>query len=242
MNFRDSTRSICQETDKRLWQAYDNRDTPAKKGDIYIGFRFPQKSDGTIRMSEQEARLAAVESILHTKMQYSIETPTMERYCFTGTTHQSASTDLTIYDLESTQKCNVEFKAGGRSPNAIDHLPIRKDFEKLLRESPSGLWFHLLKSVNKSTLPNLLHVMANQIFSILEKEDNERINTPSLTIHISVLNHQFSIEKTISVQKLLSMSNDQIIALLEIGLVVSREQIAEELNLNGWLLFINEDA
>lgn len=242
MNFEDRTRLIFQETDKRLWQAYDNRLTPERRGNIDIGLRFPQKSDGAIRVSEQEARLACVESVLQTNLQYSIETPTMENYSFTGTTELSASTDLTIYDLESPQKCNIEFKAGGKSPHANDHLPIRKDFEKLLREKPTALWFHLLESVRNSTIPNLLHVMADQIFSILEKEGREGISSPSLTIHICVLNHQFSIEKTISVQKLLSMSNEQIIASLEIGLVVSRAQITEELNLKDWLLLKNVGA
>ena len=52
--------------------------------------------------------------------------------------------------------CNVEFKAQGASSSAKDKSSIYKDVQKLLREPVWGLWFHLLNSVNNSTIKNSL--------------------------------------------------------------------------------------
>ena len=97
---------------------------------------------------------------------YSVETPTNGTYRQTGKTDVSALSDLSVYvcvekDNSNNNKnnkekiffekmVNVEFKANN---------PVKKDFmkdiEKIIKEKEHGNWFHLLKNVNKNTLPGV---------------------------------------------------------------------------------------
>ena len=70
----------------------------------------------------------------------------------------SASSDLSLYrhDGGSLKKVmNVEFKAHNPSFNYI-----RKDIEKLVRESIPGNWFHTLKSIDSGTFPVLFEKLS----------------------------------------------------------------------------------
>lgn len=228
-------KEVFKAADGKLWLTYKKREYPQNSRTSDVHLVFPKMRNGTIRMSEQEARLACVESIMDTNMRYAIETPTMEMYSFTnGGLALSASTDLTIYENDMTKTYNIEFKSKGSSPGRGDHRYIGKDFQKLLREKPPGLWFHLLESVNNSTLPNLLEVMAEEVHKVLSAKTLFKIKSPTLLIHVCVLKHQFSIEKPFDVKQLRSSSLEQIKDQFSIDLTVSRTQLLQQNSVNGW--------
>lgn len=121
----------------------------------------PQKRNGEIRVSEQEARIIYC-SILNTlNYFYSIETPTTEIYQQTGSKPISASSDLSLYRERNDQfhkVMNIEFKAHNPAQEQI-----RKDIEKLIRESIAGTWFHVLKNVDSRTIPVLFEKMKESL-------------------------------------------------------------------------------
>ena len=122
----------------------------------------PQKRNGDIRISEQEARVLCCGILNTLNYYYSIETPTVEVCQQTGSKPVSASSDLSLYREKNDQFdkiMNVEFKA--HNP-AQEH--IRKDIEKLVRESIPGNWFHLLKNVDSKTIPVLFGKMKESLF------------------------------------------------------------------------------
>ena len=158
-------------------------------------FLFPRYRNNKLRVSEQEARFAFVEALCRRSLRYSIETPTSKRYQFKGNTNKiSAQTDLSVYDMNGKSSiCNVEFKAHGASK---DNPAIKKDVEKLLREPVWGLWFHILKGVNNSTINNLISVITRHICQVQEELDND-VEASGLTLHICVLRYGFSLQKDI---------------------------------------------
>lgn len=120
---------------------------------------FPTYRAGECRVSEQEARFAFVEALAGTSLYYSVETPTSEEYCFTGSSGnaRSAQTDLTV--CRSTARgleemANVEFKCG--APPLLD---ISKDIQKLVKEQEKrdllGNWFHVLRNADRGTFKML---------------------------------------------------------------------------------------
>ena len=121
----------------------------------------PKKRTEDIRISEQEARFLYCSLLNNLNYFYSVETPTEEVYIQKGQTPQSAASDLSLYTYNNkafSKVMNVEFKA---------HNPpeehIRKDIEKLLKESIPGNWFHTLKNVDKRTLSRLFEKIANSL-------------------------------------------------------------------------------
>jgi len=120
---------------------------------------FPSKGkDGKktdeIRISEQEARFLFCRELEKSRKNYknyyySVETPTLYQYSFSGVKKTSAMTDLTIHEKENDEYkrlVNVEFKA--HNPDK-DH--IKKDIEKLVTEDVDNkLWFHLFKNEDKT--------------------------------------------------------------------------------------------
>lgn len=140
--------TACERTDCILWRAY-NLSLKGEFGNIDRGhLLFPKcrsKKKESLRVSEQEARFAFVESLHSTDFLYSVETPTSKLYQFTGKTRLSAQSDLAIHDQTGRRICNVEFKAKGISHSARQHDHIYKDFQKLLREPVRGLWFHFFR-------------------------------------------------------------------------------------------------
>lgn len=186
-------------------------------------------------MSEQEARFAFLESLSRVPLLYSVEAPTKKLYQFTGKTPLSAQTDLAVHDENGQQICNVEFKAKGVSISAGKHFPIYKDLQKLLREQVWGLWFHLLESVNNSTINNLLSVMAEQICKVRQEYRGD-IGSPGLTIHICVLQHGFSVQRDVIVRSDSGLISDELRRLLHLGLSVSRSELLGVEDQNGWRL------
>ena len=116
---------------------------------------YPQHRDGSIRISEQEARIIYC-SVLNeqSKYWYSVETPTEKEYSFEGSKELSARSDISLYtfsdELGFSKQVNVEFKAHNPPPESI-----AKDVEKIINEGLVGNWFHVLADVDKRTLPAL---------------------------------------------------------------------------------------
>jgi len=156
----------CKRADICLWDAH-TKSVQSRFGVPGAGHLvFPQyrgKRGSSLRVSEQEARFAFVEALCQGSLWYSVEAPTCKLYQFTGKTPLSAQTDLAVHDENGSRFCNVEFKAKGVSSSAQNHFAIYKDLQKLLREPVWGLWFHLLESINNSTINGLLAVMGKQI-------------------------------------------------------------------------------
>ena len=95
-----------------------------------------------------------------------------------------------------------------------------------------GLWFHLLESVNKATIFNFLSVIAKKVDKVQHKCGKD-VETAGLTIHVCVLKHGFSLQKDVP------LSSDKISAdakILKESLCVSRSELIEVKDLNGWEL------
>ena len=239
--------SQCRRTDRLLWEAYARSDCGSTDTDrcrlLFPRYRGKKEGEkGKLRVSEQGARFAFVEALCTAgQFRYSVETPTDKTYKFTGKHEESAQTDLTLYDLDTTSRlCNVEFKAGGKSmkggktdeTHEAHVFPIFKDVLKLMREPVWGLWFHLLESTDNSTIANFLEVIRAGIGEVRGGTDD--IETDGLTIHVCVLKHGFSLQKDVR----LDLDDSELERHLHFDLRVSREKLLEKPKpkLNGWKL------
>ena len=178
--------AICNRADEMLWSAY-GQSTSAPCGH----FVFPSPRDShkvKRRVSEQEARLAYIETLIENERKYAIEAPTAKRYAFKqDATERAAMTDLCVYARGQEQECNVEFKSGGASNNRTsnNNEHIRKDVEKLLREEPWGVWYHLLRECNSATVASLVAVLNKKIDEVAaERQD---LAARGMSVHICVL-------------------------------------------------------
>lgn len=116
------------------------------------GLVFPRKRDGTLRISEQEAKLLFIQHLTVDKRYcFCVETPTTETYVQKGTTPMSARVDLTLLGNDSRPVAHIEQKA-----HNCELESIRKDLEKLLRERSTGCWFHTLERADRDTIQALL--------------------------------------------------------------------------------------
>lgn len=150
---------------------------------------FPVKRvNEEIRISEQEARLLYCNILNNLNYFYSIETPTKEAYQQTGSTPLSALSDISIYcyiNNKFEKLGNVELKA--HNP-ATQH--ISKDIEKMIKEEKDGNWFHVLKNVDKATLPSVFNKF------ILSFEEHKGKGTEKFILFcICILEKKFSIIK-----------------------------------------------
>ena len=223
--------NVCRHTDCILWDAYEqSKDSQRALGTGHLDFTWTRK--GELRVSEQEARFAFVEALCQEGLRYSTEVPTTELYNFSGKSgnDQSALTDVQARDESAKVICNVEFKAKGISMRAKTKKDIYKDIEKLMREPEWGGWFHLLKNVNRSTIPNILFVIAEQIGKV--KRHGKEIKATGLTIHVCVLREKFSIQKNVP----FSLDDTKLAEHLHVDYRVSRGKLKEVSDLNGWCL------
>lgn len=110
-------------------------------------------SDYKTRISEQELRFiytALLEKMfISLPITYSVETPTDERYSFSGDGSRSAASDMSLYEND-IKICNIELKANQPSQDAVD-----KDIEKLCTENVVGVWSHLLDNTDAGTIRTL---------------------------------------------------------------------------------------
>ena len=159
----------------------------------------PKKGDKK-RISEQELRQCFIDIIKEKDdLFYSIETPTKEKYRFTGTNDLSGNLDLCIYNLVNNklERVNcIEFKAHNMESTYIN------DIKKLTKEKGTNLYFHLLGAVNKSTLTSekspkrkgLLVKLKDDLSSVIT---NNQFNASSITFAIISLSPFFLIYQTI---------------------------------------------
>lgn len=181
----DDVSRLCRAADERLWVAWSNAKNQSYSPDrtqiVYPSYG----RNGGIRASEQEARLAFIESLIgESSHLFSIETPTNELYSFSGNQAVSAQTDLALHNDGGGIDLRVEFKAKGYSPDRQDKHPIFKDMQKLLREKAPGLWFHVLENVDLTTIDKLLAVLTEGIASTV---DQHSIQNNQLGIHVCIL-------------------------------------------------------
>ena len=135
---------------------------PSEQQPSEYGLIFPSKRDGTLRISEQEAKLLFVQRLTVDKRYcFSVETPTGETYQQKGKTPISARVDLTIFGPGRKPLAHVELKAHNCTVEAI-----RKDLEKLLRERTTGMWFHTILRADGRTLDILIRKFKSA-FSLL---------------------------------------------------------------------------
>ncbi len=139
-----------------LW---DVPNITAQPGVLNTHIVWPQKRNGVIRISEQEARVLYCNLLNQSSYYYSIETPTTMVYTQTGNTLLSANTDLSLYEYvgnKFNKIVNIEFKG----PNSNGES-IRKDIEKIIIEGITGNWFHTISNIDGGTLPSLFDKFIN---------------------------------------------------------------------------------
>jgi hypothetical protein len=186
------------DADMILWKNFE----AAKKNflpDEEFKYIFPSVGP-RLRISEQEARFALIHFLNKRGFYFCAEMPTQLSYKQLGIKESKASFDVGIFDDKKRKILNCELKSKGISIKAKSSLRIKKDIEKLLRDPGNGLWFHLLESVNNSTLNALFSVMTENFLEIKKDFENE-IQDKSLIFHFCVLNHGFSITKTFEYSK-----------------------------------------
>ena len=134
---------------------------------------FPKKSDGKIRVSEQEMRFIFVEQLIEYAREnwdvyYSIETPTEYNYRFpadgvpechvTEPDGRSANIDLSIHNTNGQRIALIEFKHGH------DFDAMNKDFLKLAMEPGDSERFFvgLLTSSAGQTVESISQKISNE--------------------------------------------------------------------------------
>ncbi|MCI5150173.1 MAG: hypothetical protein D3916_12435 [Candidatus Electrothrix sp. MAN1_4] len=232
--------AACRRADTLLWAAFMRSQQDDVSGSPTGKLVFPKYRDGSLRVSEQEARFAFVEALCSGPLLYSVEAPTSKGYQFTGDSECSAQTDLAILDATMAHICNVEFKAKGVSSTAKEHSPISKDVQKLLREPLWGLWFHLLEGVDSSTINKFLIVITKEIEHVRSKFAD--IEAPGLTIHICVLRHGFSVQRDVVFAGGEMPDAEELRQMLQLDVQVSRSELLTERDLNGWDVQLRKPA
>ena len=167
----DIITDMCIETARELaYLSVETEPQPVKPNSrlIFPNYRSQSGSgdrrDGDARISEQEARQVFCQKVTECnyELYYSVETPTTKRYRFQDGSAlvfdsndkrgRSAASDASLFALRNAKfwpSANIEFKA-----HNVTQAQITKDLLKLVSEKPSGLFFHLLSSVNSGTLKN----------------------------------------------------------------------------------------
>jgi hypothetical protein len=149
----DLIESICEKVARSVNRLSNEREISSLLTDSKIIHPINNSNNAKARISEQEVRYIFAKQIekLEENIYFSLETPTKNKYNFTGNKATSASTDLTMFLLNDAgwldRQINVEFKA-----HNVEYKKYKKDFEKLLVEEYNGLFFQILESVNNGTL------------------------------------------------------------------------------------------
>ena len=155
---KELNRQVCE----ALW-AMDHEHVDANaSGSHGSNLVWPGYRGKTARYSEQEARFAMALILSRDPLlSFSVETPTLKTYTFTGKKEISAQTDLTIFRRVGAQlerDLNVEFKA-----HQPAQLGVTKDMQKLLHEPLDGNWFHVIENTDKGTLQALFGKLSQAV-------------------------------------------------------------------------------
>jgi hypothetical protein len=241
----DDVLELSKKTDLLLWSSFEratNKEFPDTAISHLVFPTYSTKKDNAneIRVSEQEARFAFVETIVsgnYDDYAYSVETPTSKKYKFTGESEESAQTDLSLYDnnishFNDTPILRIEFKEGGISLDRKDRSDVTKDVEKLLREPDDGLWFHLLKSTYKTTITNLFEVFRTDMLKVYNKYKDD-IKDKEIIFHICVLRPEFSVCKKFEVNES-SFTEAYLKDFFQFDYSVEKGKLIKPESNNGW--------
>ena len=132
----------------------------------------PLKRNKTMRLSEQELRMACInaiqkDNINYLKAYFSIETPTEKTYKQKGKGYRSGRSDISLYQRSEenfTKICNIELKEKNCGIGGI-----YKDMEKLIKEDIVGGWFHILRNTNSGTYATLFSKFSEAIANVVSK-------------------------------------------------------------------------
>ncbi len=130
------------------------------EGNPTSSLRFPYKyhdrTQGELRISEQELRCLFIEKLQNEGLYYSIEAPTMDDYRFKNAEGEmrSGNFDLVIYDATGKKRyALIEFK--GLNP---DEKCYAKDYWKLQNRQEEGelrYFLQVVKSAKQDTYQNI---------------------------------------------------------------------------------------
>jgi hypothetical protein len=143
---------------------------------------FPIKRDKSKRVSEQEAKQLFIRELeKQTDFLYSVETPTKEKYCFSGTRELSGNIDVCIYDESGKRKHLIEFKALNPGQESYS-----KDFEKLLidnEEKTDNYFVQVIKNTNKGTIDKINKKYRNAYDYAITKAKNNIFSTINIILY-----------------------------------------------------------
>lgn len=160
---------------------------------IYPKKKEPKTDEQVKRISEQEAKILLCHILLQKNVAFSVETPTIEKYSFTGNTKRSGNLDLCIYEKKENKYVRsncIEYKAHNESKT------FRSDIEKLLCEKGNNYFVHILDSVNSGTLYTssaqtnrtpVINKYINTIKNLNDSKARDEIRFDSLTFYICIL-------------------------------------------------------
>ena len=158
---------------------------------IYPKKQEPKTDEQAKRISEQEAKILLCHILLQKNVAFSVETPTIGKYSFTGNTKRSGNLDLCIYEKKENKYVRsncIEYKAHNESKT------YQSDIEKLLSEKGNNYFVHILPGVNNGTLYNSsaqttrIPVINKYINTINKLKESKEIHCESLTFYICILN------------------------------------------------------
>lgn len=156
---RQLVSDLSDSVTQSLWRIYREDSDPSH-------LIFPNKRDGSRRVSEQESKILVTQWLRDKGYSYSVETPTAETFRQKGQTPQSALTDVTVYGSGGKRRLNIELKA---------HQPawesFRKDLEKLVREDVSGLWIHTLANADHRSWDAIEQKIRKSLTNLEKKKD-----------------------------------------------------------------------
>jgi hypothetical protein len=112
------------------------------------GLIFPRSRNGSIRISEQEAKQLFLYKLLGDgRYRVAVETATCEPDVKATA---GAHVDVSLFAPDHNIDTHIEFKHGNGSRSGI-----AKGLEKLVREEKLGGWFHTLTGIKRGTLPSI---------------------------------------------------------------------------------------
>jgi len=219
---------LIQATDSLLWEAYRSANSVTHTAGQIV---FPKTSKGRIRVSEQEAKQLLIGTLRDSPFSFSVETPTLGNYRFSGVGKRNAMTDLSIY-TNGVRYLNMEFKAGNASMKRKNLKTITKDIQKLVLEDVDGLWFHTLKATNRASVAKLWKTIRQELKTIVEQSSGP-LRSKQFTFHCCVLREAFSVQSTFPLDEL-SRKPEWLDNLTPPTFRVSKGQVIELSDANDW--------
>lgn len=221
---------LIQATDRLLWDAYRSAVSSVHQAGKLI---FPKTSKGKVRVSEQEAKQLLIQNVRNSMFSYSVETPTVGNYGFSGVGERNAMTDLSLY-ANGVRFVNMEFKSGTTSIKRKNLGKITKDMKKLVLEEVKGFWFHTLGATNRASIASLWKTIRQELRAVVQATPAFRAK--QFTFHCCVLREAFSVQTTFQLNEL-SRDPEWLCNLTPPMFRVSKGQVIELSDANDWQVF-----